>query len=202
MYKGKCLTLSSSSLSHETINMWPSGKKCQNILSYKVSTYSLHLKLKVKHIRYVMNVRNYPSSEKGVIKCMALIVSHCSKCLVCRINLGGLILEMDSSFEAFQKMKLLRFLIWWGGSIEQIWLLNKRLSYKSARPARSCLSAFAKTLEANPSKWRLSSGASFSDFLSCQRTRTQNDGHQQQERYIEYKNSRDKTNPHTKNKRM
>lgn len=40
------------------------------------------------------------------------------------------------------------------------------LQYKSALPARSCLSAFANTLDANPSKYRLSSGASLSVLLS------------------------------------
>jgi hypothetical protein len=41
-----------------------------------------------------------------------------------------------------------------------------RLQYKSALPARSCLSAFANTFDANPSKYRWSSGASLSVFLS------------------------------------
>lgn len=43
------------------------------------------------------------------------------------------------------------------------------LFYKSARPARSCLSAFEKTFMANPSTYKLSSGPNFNDFLSCEK---------------------------------
>lgn len=50
---------------------------------------------------------------------------------------------------------------WVEGQAGEIGLL-----YKSALPARSCLSAFANTFDANPSRYRLSSGASFSVFLS------------------------------------
>lgn len=45
----------------------------------------------------------------------------------------------------------------------------KSQTYKSARPARSCLSALAKTFKANPSKCNWSSGTNFRVFLSCQR---------------------------------